>query len=149
MELQARDTRFTLFAKGFGVGVVAFARDAEVKRKGVDSLEHLADVGTAWSAGCRVCACRWTGAATEHGGDAGGDGFDGLLRADEVDMAVETAGRDDAVVAGDHVGAGADDQGGRDAFHYLARGQLVPYGVGGGIRRSLFKKKIRLRDDSE
>ena len=56
-------------------------------------------------------------AAAEHGRDAGGDGLVRLLRADEVDVRVEAAGRDDAALAGNHVGAGADDHGGVSAVH--------------------------------
>jgi hypothetical protein len=50
-----------------------------------------------------------TGAAAEHGGDAGGQRLLDLLRADEVDVAVDAAGGDDRAFAADDLGAGADD----------------------------------------
>ena len=49
------------------------------------------------------------GAAAEHGGDARGQRLLDLLRADEVDVAVDATGGDDHAFAGDDLGAGADD----------------------------------------
>ena len=40
-----------------------------------------------------------------------------LLRADEVDVGVDAARGDDAALAGDHLGARADDHARRDAGH--------------------------------
>jgi hypothetical protein len=51
------------------------------------------------------------GAAADHGGDAGHQRLVDLLRADEVDVAVDAAGGDDHAFAGDDLGAGADDDG--------------------------------------
>ena len=52
---------------------------------------------------------RRAGAAAEHRGDAAHQRLLDLLRADEVDVAVEAAGGEDLALAGDHLGAGADD----------------------------------------
>ena len=49
------------------------------------------------------------GAAAEHGGDAGIEGVVNLLRTNPVDMRIDAAGGDDAALAGDGLGAGADD----------------------------------------
>ena len=49
------------------------------------------------------------GAAAHHGGDPGIERLLDLLRADEMDMRVDAAGGDDLALAGDHLGAGADD----------------------------------------
>ena len=49
------------------------------------------------------------GAAAEHGGDAAAQRLLDLLRADEVDVAVDAAGGDDPALAGDGLGARADD----------------------------------------
>jgi hypothetical protein len=61
-------------------------------------------------------ACRWwracrgrAGAAAEHGGQAGHQRLLDLLRADEVDVRIEAAGGEDLALAGDGLGAGADD----------------------------------------
>ena len=62
-------------------------------------------------AGGGVGAGRGPGAAAEHGGDAGHQRLVDLLRADEMDVAVEAAGGEDLALAGDDLGAGADDDG--------------------------------------
>ena len=49
------------------------------------------------------------GAAAEHRGDARHQRLLDLLRADEMDVRVEAAGGEDLALAGDHLGAGADD----------------------------------------
>jgi hypothetical protein len=56
-----------------------------------------------------VGAGRRPRAAAQHGGDARHQRLLDLLRADEVDMRVETACGDDLAFARDHLGAGADD----------------------------------------
>ena len=49
------------------------------------------------------------GAAADHRGDAGGERLLDLLRADEMDVAVDAAGGEDLALAGDDFGARADD----------------------------------------
>ena len=53
--------------------------------------------------------CAGPGAAAHHGGDAAVERLVDLLRADEVDVAVDAAGGDDLALAGDRLGAGPDD----------------------------------------
>ena len=67
------------------------------------------EVPRAGGAGGGVGAGRRAGAAAEHGGDARHQRLLDLLRADEVDVHVEAAGGDDLALAGDRLGAGADD----------------------------------------
>ena len=55
--------------------------------------------------------CDGTGAAAEQRRDAGHQRVVDLLRADEVDVAVEAAGGEDLALARDHVGARPDDDG--------------------------------------
>src|ERR1019366_2657524 len=62
-------------------------------------------------AGRRVRSGRRSGAAAKHGGDAGHQRLVHLLRADEMDMAVEAAGGEDFSLSRDDLGAGADDDG--------------------------------------
>ena len=66
------------------------------------------DVPGSRRAGRRGGAGRRAGAAAEHRGDARGKRVVDLLRADEMDMRVDAAGRDDLAFAGDDLGAGAD-----------------------------------------
>ena len=49
------------------------------------------------------------GAAADQRGDAGGERLVRVLRADEMDMAVDAAGGEDVAFAGDDFGARADD----------------------------------------
>ena len=67
------------------------------------------DMPGAGRAGGGEGAGRGAGAAAEHGGDAGHQRLFDLLRADEVDVAVDAAGGDDLAFAGDDLRAGADD----------------------------------------
>src|SRR4029077_15673938 len=57
--------------------------------------------------GCR--AGGRAGAAADHHGDAGVQRLLDLLRANEVDMAVDAAGGEDLALAGDSLRAGPDD----------------------------------------
>ena len=54
-------------------------------------------------------AGRRAGAAADQRGDAGGERLLDLLRTDEMDVAVDAAGGEDLALAGDDLGAGADD----------------------------------------
>ena len=60
-------------------------------------------------AGRRQRAVRGAGAAAEHGRHARHQRFLDLLRADEVDVRVEAAGREDLALARDRLRARADD----------------------------------------
>ena len=70
VELEAADARFGLLLEGAEFGIVAFSCYAVVHRECVDGLEHLSDVCLAWSAGCCVCTCAGSCAASEHSRDA-------------------------------------------------------------------------------
>ena len=90
---------------------VAFAGKAEIERKIVGRLDHARDMQRAGRAGRGESAVRRAGAAAEHRGDARHQRLVDLLRADEMDVGVEAAGGEDLAFAGDHFGAGADDDG--------------------------------------
>ena len=90
---------------------VALAGKAEIDRKRIGGLDHAADMPRSGRAGGGVGAGRRSRAAAEHGGDAGHQRLVHLLRADEMDVAVEAAGGEDFSFAGDDLGAGADDDG--------------------------------------
>ena len=76
-------------------------------------------------AGGRAGAVRGAGAAAEHRRDAVGQRLPGLLRRDHVDVRVDAAGRGDHVLAGDDLGAGADDEARRDAVHDVRVARLA------------------------
>ena len=77
--------------------------------KRVGRLQHAREVPGPGRAGGGVGAGRRAGAAADHRGDARRQRLVDLLRADEVDVAVDAAGGEDHALAGDDLGAGADD----------------------------------------
>ena len=101
----------TISSSAAGPRGVALAGDADVDRHAVDGLQHPADVPGAGRAGGGERAVRRAGAAAEQRGDARVQRVVDLLRADEVDVGVEAAGGQDPALAGDDLGAGADDDG--------------------------------------
>ena len=111
VQLEAHGAGLDLLAQGFRQAGVALAEEAEVHREGFGGFEHAVDVPRARRAGGGVGAGGRAGAAADHGGDAGIQRLVDLLRADEVDVAVDAAGGDDHAFAGDDFGAGADDDG--------------------------------------
>jgi hypothetical protein len=88
---------------------IALARKSQIHREGVGALDHPGDVPGAGRAGGGKRAMRRAGAAAEHGGQTAHQGFFNLLRADVVDVAVETACGEDLAFAGNCLGAGAHD----------------------------------------
>ena len=88
---------------------VALAGDADVDRHAVDRLQHPADVPRPRRAGGGERAVRRPGAAAEQRRHARVQRVVDLLRADEVDVRVEAAGGEDPPLAGDDLGARADD----------------------------------------
>ena len=92
-------------------GDVALAEEAEIHRQAFGRLQHARHVPGARRDGGRQRAMRGAGAAAEHRRHAGGQRFVDLLRADEVDMHVEPAGRQDPPLAGDHLRPRTDDDG--------------------------------------
>ena len=90
---------------------VAFAGNAEIDGKRIERLDHPPHVPRAGRAGGGIGAVRGAGAAAQHRGDATHQRVLDLLRADEMDVAVEAAGGKDLAFARDHVGAGADHDG--------------------------------------
>ena len=77
-------------------------------------------------AGRRQRAMGGAGAAAEHGRETAHQRVLDLLRADEVDMAVEAAGGNDLAFARDDLGAGADDD-------RLGRVEIAEAGLDVGI----------------
>src|SRR5581483_7715516 len=91
------------------LGGVALAGEGEVHREGVRRLDHARQVPGARRAGGRSRSRGRPGAATDHHGDAGVQRLLYLLRADEMDVAVDAAGGEDLALAGDGLRARPDD----------------------------------------
>ena len=109
MQLEADDAGLDLLLERPRDARVALAEEAEIHREAVGRLQHPHDVPRPRRAGRRVRARRGAGAAADHRRDARRQRFLDLLRADEVDVRVDAAGREDLAFAGDRFGAGADD----------------------------------------
>lgn len=109
MQLQADDAGFDLLVQRVRQAGVALAEEAQVHREGVGRLQHALDVPGAGRGGGGEGAGGRAGAAAEHGGHAGTQRLLYLLRADEVDVAVDAACGDDVALAADDLGARADD----------------------------------------
>ena len=88
---------------------VALAEEAEVHRQRVGRLQHQLDVPRARRARRRVGAGRRSGAAADERRDAARQRLVHLLRADEMDVRVDAAGREDQPLAGDRLRRHADD----------------------------------------
>ena len=107
VEFQADGTCFYLQFQSFGQAGVAFAQKTDVHGQAVHRLQHFTHVpGTGGAGGCVGAGCR-ASAAAKHGGNATHKGFFHLLRADEMDVGVNTARSQYFAFAGDDFGAGA------------------------------------------
>ncbi len=98
-----------LLDQRLGLAGVALAQEAEVHRQRVGGLQHARDVPGARRAGGGVGAGGRSGAAADHRGHARHQRVVDLLRRDEVDVRVDAARGQQAALAGDDLGAGADD----------------------------------------
>ncbi|MNS96451.1 hypothetical protein D3C72_1307500 [compost metagenome] len=111
MQFQAYRTRVNLLAQGFRLRGVALAQQANIDRQLIGSLEHTRQVPRPGGAGGGVGARSRTGAAPDKGRDPRNQRFLHLLRADEVDVRVNAACRDDLALGGNDFGAWANGQG--------------------------------------
>src|SRR5207245_6203560 len=88
---------------------VALAEKPEIDRDPLGRLDDAGKMPGPRRAGRRGGPGGGPGAAAEHRRDAAVERLLGELRTDEMDMAVDAACRGDAAFAGDHLGAGTDD----------------------------------------
>ena len=88
---------------------IALAGKAEIHGKSFGGFDHPRDMPRAGRAGGGERAMRGAGAAAQHRGDAAHQCFFDLLRADEMYMRVKTASGENAPLARDDFGAGAND----------------------------------------
>ena len=97
-------------ASGSRVARISFTEKTEVHGPRFGRAKHLLQIPAARHARGRVGAGGWTGSAADHGGGAVRQRFVDLLRRDEVNMAIDRAGREDLAFARDHFGGRADHQ---------------------------------------
>src|ERR1051326_2673458 len=88
---------------------VTFAEKTEIDRQAFGGLQYAREVPRPRRAGRRGGARCGTGTAAEHRRDATIKRLLAKLRADQVNVAVDAAGRDDLALAGDDLGTGTDN----------------------------------------
>ena len=111
MQLERTGTGLDHFFQRRRARGIALAGKSEIDRKRVRRLDHARKMKRPGRASGGVGAGGRSGAAAEHRGDAGHQRLIHLLRTNEMDVRVEAAGGEDLALAGDHLGAGADDNG--------------------------------------
>src|ERR1051325_11506685 len=88
---------------------VALAEEAKIDRQAFGGLQHAREVPRPRRASRRRGTGRRAGAAAEHRRDAAIQGLFAQLRTDQMNMAIDAAGRDDLALAGDDLGPGTDN----------------------------------------
>ena len=109
VQLQTYSPRFHLLPQAGLQGAVALTHKAKVEGEGIDRLIHPPDVPGTGGTGGGVGARGGSGAAANHGGHPRGNGGLNLLGADEVNVGINAARREDHPFPGDRLGAGAND----------------------------------------
>lgn len=108
VQLEADRARLHLLDERRGQARVALAEKAEIDRPAIGGLQHALHVPRSGRACGRVRAGGGAGAAAEHRRDAACECFVDLLRADEVDMRIDTARGHDHAFARDDLRGRAD-----------------------------------------
>ena len=111
VQFQADGARAHLLFQRQRQADVTFPHEAQVHREGVGGRQHGVQMPWPRRAGGGGRAHGRSRAAAQHGRHAAHQRFLDLLRADEVDVRVDAAGRDDQAFAGDDLGGAADGQG--------------------------------------
>ena len=93
VQLQCTGPRIDLFNQCCRLRCIPLAGKSQIHREGFCCLQHSFDMPWSGSAGRGVCACGGTGAAPQHGRHTGIEGIVNLLRADEMNMRIKTARR--------------------------------------------------------
>src|SRR4029453_18726609 len=109
MELQPARPRHDLLDEAGRRAGITLGEETDVYRKAVGGLQHSLNVPGSRRARRRVRSGGGTGPASHQRRHPGKQGLVDLLRADEVHMHVDAAGRDDLAFAGNDFGTGADD----------------------------------------
>ena len=117
MQFQAQRPGFDLLAQRLRQRAVTLAHETEVDRVLLRGLQHAVDVPRSRCARGGVRAGSRAGAAAQHGGDAGDDGLGYLLRADEMNVRVDTARRHDHPLTRDDLGVRPHHQLGMHTGH--------------------------------
>src|SRR6266568_3658255 len=117
VELEAQRARRELLVEPLRPRAVALAQEPHVERQPVERAQHELDVARPRRAGGGVRAGGGPGASAEEGRHAARQRLERLLRADEVDVRVDGARREDEPLTGDDLGARPDHHARSDTGH--------------------------------
>ena len=92
MDLKSHGTCFDLFDQRLLIGAVSFSKESKVHRIFLCCLKHHFHVPWSRSTSCRIRSICRTGSSTDHCCHAGIQCTVDLLRADKVDMRINTTG---------------------------------------------------------
>ena len=109
MQFQAAGACPDLFFQTRRQRSIPLAEEAKIHRKTLGGLQHALHMPRPGRTGGGECAMRRSGAAAEHGGNAGRQRFFNLLRANEMDMHINSARGQDTSFAGDDLRPRPDD----------------------------------------
>src|SRR5580700_10012414 len=109
MELQSTCSCSDLFNEAYGRARVALTEDPEIQWKGISRLKHPLNMPRARRTGCGIRTRGGSSASTHHRGQTGKQRFCDLLRADEMDVYIDAACRDDLSFASDRFRPRSDD----------------------------------------
>src|SRR6185436_10449714 len=93
---------------------VSLAQEPEIERQPFGRFEHAVDVPFTGGAGGCARPIGWSGPAANHRGDAAVKSLPGLLRTDEVNVRIDSACSQDAMLTGDDLGRRPDFEAWRD-----------------------------------
>ena len=110
VHLQSARAGLHLLDQALGSAAVPLAEKADVHGEDRGGFEHSRQVPRPGCARRALGAVRGTGAAADQRCDAVGQRVRHLLRGQEVDVGVDGPWSRDETLAGDHLGAGTDDQ---------------------------------------
>src|SRR4030095_16185229 len=108
VELETDCARDDLFHERLNSRRVALAKKSKVEWQPLGGLEHPMDVPFARGAGGGTGSVGRAGSPADHGRDATVARLPRLLRADEMDMRIDSAGGENPMLTGDDFGRRSD-----------------------------------------
>ena len=117
MQLQSARAGFDDLLQRYCPGIVTLSSETKVQGQPVGSSKHVPHIELTWRARRGIRSRAWPSSPSDHSGGTGSEGLVDLLRADVVDVDVESTGGDDEFLARDDFGGGADGERGMDSGH--------------------------------
>ena len=128
VNLESHRARLNLLRERTLIRAVALSQKSQIHGIFLRRLEHHADVPCAGRAGGRIGSVRRTGAAADHGRDAGIQRTVHLLRTDIVNVRINRAGGDNQILARERLGGGTHRHARCHAVHEVGIARLADSG---------------------